>query len=225
LSEQETTSRSDLKFLGLLLGSPLAGSLVSLVSSGLSASHENSGFLHFFGDGCDLLSGLKSGLGDEVVVLVLGLGGGRGQDLGGGIVNLSLLGLGVSSGEEDELALVALQSGDVVLEGLLVHVTSSVVNADSDGSGKSGGHFSGLHLEESEATAVSYLGCILSGLTVDEGSELLEGAGESAGGSGLSFHGSLLLVGGLSEPCLDEFAPVLSEMDIRNDVVVLHFAD
>ena len=50
LEEQETTSRSDLKFLGLLLGSPLAGTLVPLVGSSLSASHENSSFLHFFGD-------------------------------------------------------------------------------------------------------------------------------------------------------------------------------
>ena len=106
----------------------------------------------------DLLGGdsdLLGGLGDHMLGDVL-LGRLSGLELvGGGVVDLSLLGLVSASGEEDQLALVTLKSLCVQLEGLLGEGVSSGVDGDAHGLGEGGGELGLLELRQSEASSVS----------------------------------------------------------------------
>ncbi len=85
-----------------------------------------------FGNLSGGLSKLSYGLLENVGVAVLGLGISRLELFDGGVVDLSLLGLGLSSWEEDELALVALKSLLVLLKSFFGSVLSSMINSDTD---------------------------------------------------------------------------------------------
>ncbi len=101
------------------------------------------------------LSELASGLLEDVLVGVL-LGGLSGLELvSGSVVDVSLLGLVSTSGEEDQLALVTFKSLHVQLETFLRDVLSSVVNSNADGLSESGADLGSSQLLESEASSVS----------------------------------------------------------------------
>lgn len=139
----------------------------------------------------------------------------------GGVVDLTLLGLTGSSGEEDELRLVCGESGNVEGHVLLVLVLSSMVNADTDGSSESGGKLGGANLSESETSADSLLASVLAGHSVDNGSQLTERSRRDF--SGLSSSGLLskCLVCHLVKVAADSSLPVLSQMSTVDHVVVL----
>ena len=82
---------------------------------------------------------------DEVVSALGGL-----DVLGGGV---TLLGLAVAAGEEDEALPVLLEALDVGLEALLGEVLAARVDGDTDGAGELAGNASSLQLNERETTA------------------------------------------------------------------------
>ena len=174
-----------------------------------------------------LSDGLKHGFGGDggsgEVSSGLGLGG---DALEGGSLRISdksLLWLGLTAGEEDELFLVAVKSIHVHLELVLAGVGAAVVNRDSDGLGESGAQLGGGQLLEGETTSVADLSGVLPGGGRDDGAELLEGAREGSCGLGLTELMTLVLARGLVEVGVDESSdlPVFAEMDVRNNVVVL----
>ena len=91
------------------------------------------------------------------------IGGGRLELLSGGVIDLSLLGLVLASGEEDEFALVGVESCDVHCKLLLAGAGSSVINGDTDASGECGTQSSALQLSESETFSEADLTSILAG--------------------------------------------------------------
>ena len=151
----------------------------------------------------------------------LGGGGGGFELLSGGVVDFTLLGLVFTSGEEDKLALVGVKSGDVQLELLLAGAGSSVINGDSDSLGKGGGELGTLEFSEGEAAAVAHLTGVLAGGLGDNGTECLGGSGEDAGSLSNSILVSLDLLSRLVEMSLGSHLPVLAEMDVDDNVVVL----
>lgn len=140
----------------------------------------------------------------------------------GGVVDLSLLGLAGSSGEEDELALVGSETGDVESHVLLVLVLSSVVNSDTNGSSESGRKLGGADLSEGETSADSLLTSVLAGHSVDDRSQLTKGPGGNFGGLGSSGLLSEFLVRRLVEVAADSALPVLSEMSTVDHVIVFY---
>lgn len=151
----------------------------------------------------------------------LGGGGGGFELLSGSVVDFTLLGLVFTSGEEDKLALVGVKSCDVQLELLLAGAGSSVINGDSDSLGKGGGELGTLEFSEGEAAAVAHLTGVLAGGLGDNGTECLGGSGEDAGSLSNSILVSLDLLSRLVEMSLGSHLPVLAEMDVDDNVVVL----
>jgi hypothetical protein len=100
-------------------------------------------------------------------------------------------------------------------------IESSVINSDSDSSGKSRSQTSLLNFLQSEASSVSQLGIVLSGWGVYHWSKLLKGSWESACCLFLSSNGPSLFASWLIEPCLEEILSVFSQMNIGENVVVL----
>lgn len=143
-----------------------------MVSTDGSESVENLGLLILLLDGgeLDLLN-----LADERESDAGNLGGGGSglELLSGGVVDKTLLRLVLASGEDDELALVGVKSGDVQLELLLAGGGSSVINGDSDGSGKGGGETGTLEFNEGETSAVAHLTGVLTGGLGDDRTETL----------------------------------------------------
>lgn len=101
------------------------------------------------------LSELSSGSLKDVLASVLS--GGSLELVSGRISNVTLLGLVSSSGEEDQLALVAFKSLHVQLKSLLISVVSSMVNSDADGSGEGRADLGLGELLERETSSVSDL--------------------------------------------------------------------
>lgn len=141
--------------------------------------------------------------------------------LGGGVVDLTLLGLVLASGEDDELALVGVKSGDVHLELLDAGAGSSVINGDSDSSGPGGGEFGTLKFSEGETTSVANLSGVLAGGLGNNGTESLSGSGEDTGSLSNSILVSLDLLSRLVEVSLGSHRPVLAEVDVDDNVVML----
>ena len=133
---------------------------------------------------------------------VLASGGGRLELLGGGVVDLTLLGLVLASGEDDELALVGVKSGDVHFKLLNAGGGSSVINGDSDSSGPGGGEFGTLKFSEGETTSVADLSGVLAGGLGNDGTESLSGSGEDTGSLSNSILVSLDLLSRLVEVSL-----------------------
>merc|ERR1739848_75298 len=188
----------------------LSGPLLLLGGQSLGAS------LSSLAGVLDVSAGHVEGLVDGALLHVLGdlgaldLGGwsGEGHDLSLGVL------LDVASGallQDDELALVLLQSLDVSLEVLGGLVSSSVVNADADLFGLGGAESGALELLEGEASADSCLGVVSESWALNDGSE---GAGDwswgDGGGLGGSCGSSSDLLGWLVEPSLGELGPGLS---------------
>ena len=193
--------------------------VVSFVDSSLSQLLVDLGGLHFLGQRLDLASlgdGWKSeNTGGSV------LGGGFNL-LGGGVVDLSLLDLTLMSWEKDELSLIVGQSLHVGVLHVSGFVVSSMVDADSDGLGEGWGEFSQLKLFEGEASAELDLSSVLSGLSVDQWSQLGNWSWECS----LGFLGSLVssnsLVCGFVEEALNSSLPMLSQMRALKDIIVFY---
>lgn len=176
--------------------------------------------LVFLGDSGELngLDGLDEGhdgAGDLVG------GGGRLELLSGGVADLTLLGLVVTAGEQDKLALVLGETSGVHLELLLAGGGAAVVDGDANGASELGGDASLLEFSESEATTETDLAGVLAGSGRDDGTEVLNGTGELGGGLLLSLLASNALLGGLVEMSLDTLDPVLAKVNLRDSVVVL----
>lgn len=182
--------RSLSSLLGFLLivGLLLTSALVAVVSTDGSESVENLGLLILLLDGgeLDLVN-----LADEREGDASNLGGGGSglELLGGGVVDFTLLRLVLASGEDDELALVGVKSGDVQLELLLTGGGSSVINGDSNGLGEGGGETGSLEFNESETSSVADLTGVLAGGLGNDRTESLGGSGEDAS----SFSNSILV--------------------------------
>jgi len=195
----------------------LSTSLVSLKSSGFSELEESAALLHVSGDGHEF--GLGSGSNDSSVTVslraVLGSGG------VGGIVDLSLLGLGLTAGEEDQFLLVHVKSIHVPSELLSGSVGSAVIDRDSNGTGKSGSELGSGEFSKGEATTVSDLTGVLACLGRNNGAESLRRTGVVLGGVSVSTLTSSKLLSGLVKVSVGSSLPVLAEMDVGNRVVVL----
>ena len=198
----------------------MTSTLVAVVCADGSESVENLLLLVGLGNRgkFDLGSLADDGQGDTGD---LGGGGGGFELFSGGVVDFTLLGLVFTSGEEDKLALVGVKSGDVQLELLLAGAGSSVINGDSDSLGKGGGELGTLEFSEGEAAAVAHLTGVLAGGLGDNRTECLGGSGEDAGSLSNSILVSLDLLSRLVEMSLGSHLPVLAEMDVDDNVVVL----
>ena len=170
---------------------------------------------------------LVGGLGErQESTLGLLAGSGRLELLGGGVVDLTLLGLTFSAGEQDELVLVLVEALSVGFQLFLASVGSSGINSNTNSFGESGRDASSLEFLLSETTSISDLAKILAGGAVHHGSELLEGTRESSSGLGSAHLSSSLLVGRLVEVSSDSSLPMLAEVNVGDHVVVFdHFAD
>jgi len=210
-----------------LLGSFFISSLldstasVSHVGTGFSESVESLASLHLGGDGSKLSGGGSGGDG-SVTVGLRAVGGLLGVNRVG---NESLLGLGLSSGEEDQFLLVHVKSINVPCELLLAGVGSAVIDRDSNGTGELGGELSLLEFSKGESTSVSDLTGVLTGLAGDNGAESLGRTGVVLGSGSLSALSSSEFLGGLVEVSVGSSLPVLAEMDVGNRVVVLDHCD
>jgi len=210
---------SILLFIGLLLGLGHAELVEALVSArfpqrlvggerGLILGDGARSFgLGHFGDRNDRLGHQLSGN----VHLLLG--------------SITLMGLGEFLGEEDQFGSVLLQSLDVLLQRFDAFVAATVIDRDPDGPGKVLVEPGGLNLFQSEATAETLLLVVLDGRASDDGPELSGGSGRYFSRQRLSGVLPADLPGWLIEPSLDAILPILLEMRVLDDVVVLgsHF--
>jgi hypothetical protein len=178
------------------------------------------GLLVFLGDG-GVLDGLDGlGEGHDTAGNLVGSGGGL-EQLSGGVADLTLLGLVVTAGEEDKLALVLGETGGVNLELLFAGGSAAVVNGDSNGASELGGDASLLEFSKSEAATETDLTGVLAGSGRDDGTEVLNGTGELSSGLFLSLLASNTLLRGLVEVSLDTVDPVLAKVNFRDSVVML----
>jgi len=138
-----------------------------------------------------------------------------------GIVNQSLLWLVGNSWEENKLGLVGAQSVNIELELLLASVSPSVIYSNTNSSGEAGAQFDSLELLESKAAAVSNFASIPAGLGRDDWSELLNGSWEHSSCLCESSFVSLLFESRLVVVSVCSSLPVLTEMYVWDDVVVL----
>lgn len=123
---------------------------------------------------------------------------------------------------KDELAEVAGESSLVGLEALLTSVLASVINSDSDGSGELSAQSCSLDFGEGEALSESRSMVVSDGLASDSRSQPVERSRGDAGSSGPASLQSSALSSGLVEPDADVALPMLAEMDVGEDVVVLN---
>jgi len=112
--------------------------------------------LHVSGDGLELVGDGGDGLGEDLAGDLVGCGS-RSNLSGGRVVDETLLGLTVTSWEEDELGLVGVESLGVKLELLFTSGCSPVINSNTNSAAEGGAELRGLDLGESETTAVSDL--------------------------------------------------------------------
>lgn len=142
-----------LLLLGSLLGLLFSSASVLLVDAELSDLSEDLDISHLLGDLLGSLSDLSSGKSENASGGVLGSGGL--ELLGGGVSDVTLLWLVSSSGEEDQLALIAFKSLHIQLKGLFGKIVSSVVNSDADSSGESGANTGLSEFLKGEASSIS----------------------------------------------------------------------
>jgi len=221
---------SRMKHLLLLGGSLLLAELLSLVALALVASvgagdteSAESRLLLLGGLDLALLLGTVAGNGVDLEERsdgpdLLGL-----LDVGSGGITL-LGGLSVAR-EENELALVLVQAGDILLERLDGGVLATVIDGDTDSQSELAGDLGLLELLEGESTASTNATVVLDGGAADNGAEEVDGAGSDSSGlrdTGLS---AAKLTTGLVEVSPHAALPLLAEMVVGDLLVVLdgHF--
>jgi len=109
------------------------------------------------------------------------------------------------------------------MKGLLCLVCSAVINRDPNFASLSSVDSSFLQFFESEAFSSANLHVVLESLGMNRGSqEARDGSGEDLGGLLDSGQAPGPLLGGLVEPSVDETLPILMEVGVGDNVVVLH---
>ena len=96
-----------------------------------------------------------------------------------------------------------------------------MINRDSDGSGELDAQTGGFDFLEGEASSVSDSMVIPDGGASNNGSQQIQRSRGNGGSSSSSCLKSSALSGSLIEPNSDVGLPVLSQMDVGDDVVVL----
>jgi len=203
----------------LELSSSLLGTLVTGLGSLLTKS--SVGVLGTLGQRRDLADGVDNVLVDDRESSV-GLGDVLAfQDgLGVGLAGISLLNLSCTAGENDETACVLLQALDVDCESFLRKVGSASVNADADGLGVLAGDSCSLELGERETTSSTKLHVVLDGWASDSWSQLVDWARSELCGLRSTSIAARDLLAGLVEVRPDPALPILSEMVVRELLVV-----
>jgi hypothetical protein len=134
-------------------------------------------------------------------------------------------------GEDNELALVFLKTGNIGSKRLSTLVGTTVVNGDTNGSGISGSQAGSLQFLKGESLSETDLGGVTLGGAVDSGAEQLKRSGGDGSGLGGTRKTTGLLLGGLVQVELDlkrttrRLAVLLVAMDVGDDVVVLDHLD
>jgi len=215
MSRRSLLLRGVLLLIRLLLGLQQAELVESLVSSGLTKGLV-CGELGF------LLSNFARRLGSINLnhrndCLRRDLGGNVHLFLGG----VSLVRLAQLLGEEDELGSVLLETLHVLLQGLDAFVAATVVNRDADRSGEVLVEAGSLNLLQSEAPSETLFLVVFNGRASDDGPERGGGSRRDTGSLSLPGIGASDLSGRLVEPGFDAVLPILLEMGVLNDVVVL----
>merc|ERR1719232_624665 len=132
---------------------------------------------------------------------------------------VSLPGLLRVDGEEDQLALVLLQTLGVELQRLNTLVLSAVIHSNTDGLGVLFAKTSSLQFFKGESLAGPDLDVVFVGGAVDSRPQLTQGPGSDAGSLGHTGLVTAELPGGLVEPGLDIVLPVLMEMPVWDELV------
>lgn len=139
--------------------------------------------------------------------------------------SLTRLGLGRVLREDQELRLVFLEPLDVVLHGVKRAILPARVNGNANGRGVPGRDAGLLELLDGEAAAQAKVHVVLVGLAADDRAQ---GAVNRArgllgvlGGAGAA---TAALAHRLVEPAPHSQLPLLAEVVVRDDIVVLHLA-
>lgn len=147
-------SYSSFLFLGLFGGFLFTSALVASVSASTSESNEDLSVLVLLSDLSELdsinLLGNRQGVASYLMSSCSGF-----KLLGGSVVDQTLLGFVFASWEQDKLALVGVESGNVQLELLLTGARSSVINGNSNASGKSSSQTGVFDFGKGEAATVA----------------------------------------------------------------------
>jgi len=204
-----------LLLVSLLLGLQQAELVKSLVSPGLTQSLVGRELGFVFGNFTWRFG--RFHLNHRNDRLRLDLGGNVHLFLGG----VSLMRLAQLLGEEDEFRSVLLEALYVLLQRLDALVAATVVNRDADRSGEVLVETGGLDLLQSETATKTLLLVVLDGGASDNGPERGGGSWDDGGSLGLPGLGASDLSCRLVEPCFDTVLPILLEMGVLNNVVVL----
>lgn len=209
-------------FLGLLFVFCLlnAAAAVAGVSANRSESVEHLLGLIGFGNGGKFNSLLLANDWQSVALNLSGRGSGL-QLFSGGVVDETLLWLVLTSGEDDELALVGVQSGNVQLQLLLGGAGATVINGDTNGACNLCVQAGASEFSESETAAVANLASVLAGGLGNNWTKSFSGSGEDASCLSDSILVSLDLLRGLVEVGFGALLPVFAEVDVDDHVVVL----
>ena len=218
--ERAKDSMRSLRLGSLLFGSLLAFADITGISPQDSRFRVGVLFLHVSSDSLELVLRHGDDLGKDLSGDLVGCGG-RLYLRGGRVVDETLLGLTVTSWEQDQLRLVRAKSLSVQLELLLTRRGSSVVDSDANSTGEAGAEASGLKLSKGETTAISDLTSVPARARGDNGSQLLDGPWEHFAAFLLSALHSSQLLRWLVEVDSDTLLPVLAEMYVWDDVIVL----
>jgi hypothetical protein len=123
--------------------------------------------------------------------------------------------------ENNELGGVLLESLGVLVEGLVALVGAAVVDGDTYRGGVLGSEASSLDLGQGETSSGSDASVVPNSLAPDDGSQGLSGAGSDGGSLGLAGESAALLLASLVQPGLYTALPILAEVCVRQNVVVL----
>ena len=126
------------------------------------------------------------------------------------------------SGEKNKFVNILSKSFFVSIEGLLASIFTSVIDGNTNRSGKLNSQSSSFNFIQSESSAESKSVIISDGGTVDGGSEIINGSRSIGGSFGSSGLKSSFLSSSLVQPGSDVSLPVFSEMDVGDHVVVLN---
>ena len=153
--------------------------------------------------------------------------------------SLAFLGTGVTIldltqtllGEDDELALVFLKTGNIGGKRLGALVGTTVVDGNTNSSGISGSQTGSLQFLKGESPSETDLGGVTLGGAMNSGAEQLKRSGGDGSGLGGTCKTTGLLLGGLVqveanlEGATRRLTVLLVAMDVGDDVVVLHHLD
>jgi len=147
------------------------------------------------------------------------------RDLGGDVHlllgGISLLRFAQFLREEDEFRLVLLETLNILLKRFNALVAPTVVDRDADRSGEILVETGGLDLLQGKAATETLLLVVFDGRAPNDGPEGGRGSGRHTRSLDLSGLGASDLPRRLVKPRLDAILPILLEMGVLNDVIVL----